>query len=128
MIRQPPRSTRTDTLIPYPSLCRSAALRIHLGVGRDLARKGVGARLQRPERRRIGGKAGVDRKLIVIVRVIGRRTDREATRRAVLETLIDRQDDALAGGAQLALGHDAGAVGFGAGIVASIPGKDILDG
>src|SRR3546814_1066040 len=108
MIRQPPRSTRTDTLIPYPSLCRSAALRIHLGVGRDLARKGVGARLQRPERRRIGGKAGVDRKLIVIVRVIGRRIDREAARRAVLETLIDRQDDELAGAAQLALGQDAG--------------------
>src|SRR3546814_11808804 len=26
MIRRPPRSTRTDTLFPYTTLCRSAAL------------------------------------------------------------------------------------------------------
>src|SRR3546814_17004042 len=28
MLRLPPRSTRTDTLSPYTTLCRSAALRI----------------------------------------------------------------------------------------------------
>src|SRR3546814_17943625 len=28
MIRRPPRSTRTDTLFPYTTLCRSAATRI----------------------------------------------------------------------------------------------------
>src|SRR3546814_20583818 len=28
MIRRPPRSTRTDTLFPYPTLCRSATLSV----------------------------------------------------------------------------------------------------
>src|SRR3546814_6916489 len=31
MIRRPPRSTRTDTLFPYTTLCRSAL--IHIGHG-----------------------------------------------------------------------------------------------
>src|SRR3546814_6770770 len=29
MIMRPPRSTRTDTLFPYPTLCRSAGRRFH---------------------------------------------------------------------------------------------------
>src|SRR3546814_939148 len=33
MIRRPPRSTRTDTLVPYPPLCRSRRAR---AVGDDL--------------------------------------------------------------------------------------------
>src|SRR3546814_10611198 len=43
MIRRPPRSTRTDTLFPYPTLFRSlgdaavlAHQRLHLGQGRAL--------------------------------------------------------------------------------------------
>src|SRR3546814_17524948 len=31
MIRPPPRSTRTDTLFPYTTLCRSAELHLHGG-------------------------------------------------------------------------------------------------
>src|SRR3546814_16909611 len=34
MIRRPPRSTRTDTLFPYPPLCRSSGVRIHADRGR----------------------------------------------------------------------------------------------
>src|SRR3546814_10157950 len=33
MIRRPPRSTRTDTLFPYPALCRSG-VRFHSPTGR----------------------------------------------------------------------------------------------
>src|SRR3546814_3054462 len=45
MLRRPPRSTRTDTLFPYTTLCRSvdrAGLQagVNLGVGH---RRGVGA-------------------------------------------------------------------------------------
>src|SRR3546814_7063189 len=42
MIRRPPRSTRTDTLFPYTTLCRShadgessAALRLEIRIGDD---------------------------------------------------------------------------------------------
>src|SRR3546814_5389688 len=37
MIRRPPRSTRTDTLFPYPTLFRSAHLPQHVAVARALA-------------------------------------------------------------------------------------------
>src|SRR3546814_19623499 len=38
MIRRPPRSTRTDTLFPYTTLCRSARLELlhHRGPGEEL--------------------------------------------------------------------------------------------
>src|SRR3546814_1185082 len=37
MIRRPPRSTRTDTLFPYPTLFRSLdAIRAHVGDGVDV--------------------------------------------------------------------------------------------
>src|SRR6185436_14673353 len=45
----------------------------------------------------------------------------------MLEPLIDRQDDQLAGAAQAALHQDAGEVRLGAGIVAFVIGKDLLD-
>src|SRR3546814_9710196 len=41
MIRRPPRSTRTDTLFPDTTLCRSAGLL----AARDPARAGAGSRL-----------------------------------------------------------------------------------
>src|SRR3546814_2705176 len=51
MIRRPPRSTRTDTLFPYTTLFRSAALRAAgadaaagRGAGRSAAQPDVGAR------------------------------------------------------------------------------------
>src|SRR3546814_21197679 len=31
MYREPPRYTHTDPLCPYPTLCRSAALGVHVG-------------------------------------------------------------------------------------------------
>ena len=54
------------------------------------------------------------------MRVIGGRVGREAARRPVLEALIDRQDEELAGAAELALHQDAGKVRLGAGIVAFV--------
>ena len=63
----------------------------------------------------------------MIMRIVGGRVDREAARRAVLEALVDRQDDQLAGAAQPALHQDAGEIGLGAGIVAFIFGEDVAD-
>src|SRR3546814_2564929 len=58
MIRRPPRSTRTDTLVPYTTLFRSADARLRRGRRKERARavhgprrRGQGAvrrRLQRP--------------------------------------------------------------------------------
>src|SRR3546814_1697611 len=39
MIRRPPRSTRTDTLFPYPTLCRSKAAELAEQHGWFLARQ-----------------------------------------------------------------------------------------
>src|SRR3546814_4631578 len=43
MIRRPPRSTRTDTLFPYTTLCRSHVLKLGLA-DRDIVRVGIGDR------------------------------------------------------------------------------------
>src|SRR3546814_19617339 len=45
MIRRPPRSTRTDTLCPYPTLFRSAQSRFRGGGGSDIARRARTLRL-----------------------------------------------------------------------------------
>src|SRR3546814_10278148 len=45
MIRRPPRSTRTDTLFPYTTLVRSAALNV--AAGQVVERSAYGALLQR---------------------------------------------------------------------------------
>src|SRR3546814_21059840 len=52
LIRRPPRSTRTDTLFPYTTLCRSgvAEPRHHLGLDRQLHR----CTLERFRRERAG--------------------------------------------------------------------------
>src|SRR3546814_7447834 len=46
MIRRPPRSTRTDPLVPYTTLFRSgvADLAAHFGADRDVLEIGVGRR------------------------------------------------------------------------------------
>src|SRR3546814_2734197 len=44
MIRRPPRSTRTDTLFPYTTLCRSRRPRERLVVAEDVDRGAVGGR------------------------------------------------------------------------------------
>src|SRR3546814_14161582 len=43
MSRRPPRSTRTDTLCPYPTLCRSVALGLRLGIVEQGQRRDAGA-------------------------------------------------------------------------------------
>src|SRR3546814_13603088 len=56
MIRRPPRSTRTDTLFPYTTLCRSRR-------GRRIERVGAVKRVVQAAPARIGGvegKAGVE--------------------------------------------------------------------
>src|SRR3546814_9761198 len=57
MVRRPPRSTRTDTLFPYTTLCRSPFRGHH----RQAPRRGRGSRLfalQRPEPGNPRGAAG----------------------------------------------------------------------
>jgi hypothetical protein len=48
----------------------------------------------------------------MVVRIVGRLVDREAAGRTVLEALVDRQDDELAGAAEPALGQDPGEIGL----------------
>ena len=55
---------------------------------------------QKPERRRIGIATGVNCQLEMIQRIVAGRVRREAPRRAMLEALIDRQDDQLSGTGQ----------------------------
>ena len=124
---QPSRSaslTLPVTACDGSSLARARLFaRVHLEDGRDRAGEGRGAGLDEAERRGIGREPGIDRELEMVMRVIGRRVGREAARRPVLEALIDRQDDQLAGAAELALHQDAGEVRLGAGIVAFVVTK-----
>src|SRR3546814_9925689 len=71
MVRRPPRSTRTDTLVPYTTLFRSFQVAVHLaGLGGDAAvhlvdvgavgRRGHGAGSQQLRQREGQGKAGQD--------------------------------------------------------------------
>jgi hypothetical protein len=64
----------------------------------------------------------------MVMRIIGRRIDRKRPRRAVLEALIDRQDDELSGATEMPLRQDAGEVGFDAGVVRFVPREDVFDG
>jgi hypothetical protein len=59
--------------------------------------------------------------------VIGRRVGREAAGGTMLEPLVDRQDQHLAGTAEFAGGQDAGEIGFHAGVIALIPVEDFFD-
>ena len=79
-----------------------------------------------PSGRGVGIQPGLDRELVVVVRIIGRRVRREAACRAVLEALVDRQDHHFAGAAKFAGGQDAGEVGLHAGRIAFVPVQDLL--
>ena len=94
---------------------------------RDLAGELGGAGLEEAERRGVGVAARVDRELEVVARVVAGRVRREAARRAVLEALVDRQDHQLAGAAEAAVVQHAREVGERAGVVARVPGQDLLD-
>src|SRR5216684_9352551 len=63
----------------------------------------------------------------MVMRVVGRRVRRKAAGGAVLDPLIDRQDQELAGAAELAVHQDAGEVRLGPGIVALVMAEDLLD-
>ena len=64
----------------------------------------------------------------MIVRVISRRVWRKTARRAVLDPLIDRQDQQPAGTAKLTLQEDAGEVRLGPRIIAFVIVEDPLHG
>src|SRR3546814_10258535 len=59
MIRRPPSSTRTDTLLPYTTLFRSMAdvhhhrLAAHIGIGVLIAGETAGIGLAAPRRKRV---------------------------------------------------------------------------
>src|SRR6202022_4746307 len=63
------------------------------------------------ERRRVCVASGVDRELEMIARIVRGRIDREASRRAVLEALVDRQDYELGGAPALARVEHARRIG-----------------
>src|SRR3546814_1557451 len=63
MIRRPPRSTRTDTLVPYTSLCRSA----HLFRGKVADVAGLNPR---PSQVRIAALRIEDEAILVRLRVV----------------------------------------------------------
>jgi hypothetical protein len=63
----------------------------------------------------------------MVMRVIARRVRRKAARGAVLEPLVDGQDDHLAGAAELAVHQDPAKVGLHAGRVALVIGQDLLN-
>ena len=64
---------------------------VHLQDGRDGARERVGAGFERAEGGGVGVQTGVDRHLVVVVRIIAGGVGREAARRAMLEALVHRQ-------------------------------------
>src|SRR3546814_20957462 len=64
MIRRPPRSTRTDTLLPYTTLCRSALVRRDRRTAGGAARReGAGGVAQRGLRRQ-GARGAVRRRAV----------------------------------------------------------------
>ena len=73
-----------------------------------MRRQRFGAGFDRAERRGVGVQTGIDRHLVVVVRVIAGGIGREAARRAMLEALVHRKDDQLASTTETALHQDAG--------------------
>ena len=63
----------------------------------------------------------------MVMRVIGRWVGREGTGRAMLKTLIDRQNHELAGAAQFTLHQNAREIGLGARIIAFIVREDFFN-
>ena len=106
-----------------PSSSWSLTLRINGISPGELPR----ARFEETERRRVGVAPGVDRKLVMVERVIRRRVGRERTRRPVLEALVHRQDHELARAREAAGVHDAGEIGEDSRVVAAVPGENFFD-
>src|SRR3954468_10594589 len=79
------------------------------------------------ERGGVGVQTGVDRHLVMIMRVIAGGVGREAARRAMLEALVHREDDQLAGTTEAAFHQDAGQIALGTRGVALVVGEDLFD-
>ena len=94
---------------------------------RHAVQKTVGARFQEAERRGVRVAARVDGELEVIVWIVAGRVRSEAARRAVLEPLIDRQDDQLAGPGQPPVIEQPREIRARPRIVALVPAQDFLD-
>ncbi len=95
--------------------------------GRHLAGEAVGALLEQAKRRGVAAEPGVDRQLIEIVRIVGRRVRGEAARRAMLVALVHRQDHHLAGAGEAAVRQQPDEIGLHAGRLALVPGQDLFD-
>src|SRR5712692_5742291 len=92
---------------------------------RNLPRELRCTRLQEPERRGVGITAGLDRQLEVVPGIVARRIDREAPGRAVLEALVDRQNQAFAGPLQRTVVQNARQVRLHAGVIRAVPTEDL---
>ena len=106
-------------------------LRERIGVvklqdGRDLADKLVGARFEGAEGGSVRIAPRVNRQLKVVVRIVGRRVRSEGSRRAVLEALIDGENDDLARAGEDARVQKAGEVGAYADVIGTVPREDLL--
>lgn len=84
---------------------------VHFQNQRHLSREFRDRSLEKTQRRGIGIAAGLDRQPHVIGGIIAGRVWRETARRAVLETLINGQNDQLACPAQPPVIEDAREVG-----------------
>src|SRR5712691_8177718 len=94
---------------------------------RNLARELRRTRLQEPERCGMGVAGGLDRQLEVVPGIVARRIDREAPGRAVLEALVHRQNQALAGPLQRTVVQNARQVRLHAGVIRTVPTQDFSD-
>src|SRR5262249_11167733 len=92
----------------------------------DLHRVVAGDGLEEAEGRGVRVATGLDRELHVVVRVVPLRVRREGTGRAVLETLVHREDDQLSGPGERAGVEQPGQIGLHARAVGRIPGQDLL--
>jgi len=116
-----------DSLVLAAGVRHQAVGAVALQDGRDLAGKGVGAGFQHPQRGGIGVQPGIDGQLVMVMGVIAGGVRGEGAGRAVLEALIDRQDDHLAGAAELAFHQHPAEVALHAGIVALVIRQDLLN-
>ena len=87
----------------------------------------AGPGLEEAEGRGVGVEAGFEGQLEVIAGVEGGRVGHEGTGGTVLHALVDGQDDQPPAAAEPALVEEAGEVGQGAGVVASVPAQDLAD-
>ena len=126
------RATKTQRIIDAAGngavlRARPAVGAVALQNGRNLSRKRIRSRFQRTQRRGISIQPGIDRQLIMVMRVIAFRIGREAACRAMFEALVNRQDDHLARAAKFALHQDAVEIGFYARTVGLILFQDFFD-